>query len=302
MRRALEQENWDVVISDYVMPQFSGLAALQMLKETGIELTFIIVSGHIGEDTAVAAMKAGAHDYLMKDNLARLLPAVERELTEAHVRQEQRQSEERLRIEHTFRKTIEASIPSGIAVISLDRRQSYVNPGFCAMVGWSEAELVGAKPPFLYWPDEDRKKISTVFDQIMAGETPTSGQELRFKRRIGELFYVLVQVKPLIDSHGIVSGWVWSATDITELKMAEEALREAHDQLELRVQQRTSELAAAYAELRSAVQARKKLENELLEITERERRRIGLELHDDLGQRMTGIAFMLKSLELNLRK
>jgi DNA-binding NtrC family response regulator len=80
MRRALERENWDVVISDYVMPQFSGLAALQVLKETGIDLPFIIVSGHIGEDTAVAAMKAGAHDYLMKDNLARLLPAVEREL------------------------------------------------------------------------------------------------------------------------------------------------------------------------------------------------------------------------------
>src|SRR5260221_4757768 len=62
MRRALERENWDVVISDYVMPQFSGLAALQVLKETGIDLPFIIVSGHIGEDTAVAAMKAGAHD------------------------------------------------------------------------------------------------------------------------------------------------------------------------------------------------------------------------------------------------
>lgn len=302
MRAALQRERWDIVISDYVMPQFSGLAALEILKRQGADIPFIIVSGHIGEDTAVAAMKAGAHDYLMKDNLARLLPAVERELAEAEIRQARRQSEEELLVEHTFRKTIESSIPSGIAVVDLNRRQTYVNPGFCAMVGWSERELVGSKPPFVYWPQEDQAQIAKIFDQIMAGNAPGNGIELRFRRRDGERFYVFIQVKALIDSHQVVSGWVWSATEITELKRAEEALREAHDELELRVQQRTADLAAAYAELRTAIDARKRLEHELLDITERERRRIGLELHDDLGQRLTGIAFMLKGLELNLKK
>lgn len=71
MRAALENEEWDLVIADYVMPQFTGLAALKLVEEKKLDLPFIIVSGHITDSTAVAAMKAGAHDYVMKDNLAR---------------------------------------------------------------------------------------------------------------------------------------------------------------------------------------------------------------------------------------
>lgn len=302
MHDALRGESWDLVISDYVMPQFTGLAALAVFQEHELDIPFIILSGHIGEDTAVAAMKAGAHDYLMKDNLARLVPAVERELAEARMRQERSVSQEKLGIEHTFRKTIEASIPSGIAVIDSEGRQGYVNPAFCAMVGWSERDLVGAKAPFAYWPREDLAQMTEAFEQMRSGKAPPNGFELRFRRHDKELIDVLLQVKPLTDARGGVSGWLCAATDITDVKRAQEALREAHDQLELRVQQRTADLAAAYAELRSAVQARKRLEHDLLEITERERRRIGVELHDDLGQRLTGIAFMLKSLELNLKK
>src|SRR6266404_8177692 len=149
---ALERQPWDLVIADYVMPHFNGLAALALVKERGLDLPFIIVSGHISDDTAVAAMKAGAHDYVMKENLARLGSAVERELREAAVRREQRQSEESLKVEHTFREAIENSVPAGITAVDLDRSQTYVNPGFCAMVGWSEAELLGRNPPFVYWP------------------------------------------------------------------------------------------------------------------------------------------------------
>jgi len=98
LRAALNRQTWDVVLSDYVMPHFSGLAALKLLQETGLDLPFILVSGNIGEDTAVEAMRAGAHDYLLKDRLARLAAAVEQELSEAEVRRERKQMEER--IEH----------------------------------------------------------------------------------------------------------------------------------------------------------------------------------------------------------
>jgi PAS domain S-box-containing protein len=96
MRKALEKQEWDVVIADYVLPCFSGLDAVNELKKTGKDLPFIIVSGKIGEDTAVETMKAGAHDYIMKGNLARLLPAIEREMEEAKVRQKRRDAEENL--------------------------------------------------------------------------------------------------------------------------------------------------------------------------------------------------------------
>ena len=98
MQSALEQSSpWDIVIADYSMPQFSAIAALNLLKKRQLDLPFVIVSGKIGEDTAVAAMKAGAHDYLVKGKLARLTPAVERELREAVLRKEYRTAQQRLR-------------------------------------------------------------------------------------------------------------------------------------------------------------------------------------------------------------
>lgn len=94
MRRQLEHGIWDIVFSDFTMPYFSAFEALDLLHASGLDLPFIIVSGTIGEDRAVAAMKAGAHDYILKDNTKRLLPAVERELREAEVRYERRRAEE----------------------------------------------------------------------------------------------------------------------------------------------------------------------------------------------------------------
>ena len=96
MASALNGNAWDVVISDYVMPRFSGLEALAMVKDSGQDLPFIVVSGKIGEDIAVEAMKAGAHDYIIKGQLARLAPAIQRELREAAVRRERAQMEQQL--------------------------------------------------------------------------------------------------------------------------------------------------------------------------------------------------------------
>jgi len=98
MQAALDKpQSWDIIIADYSMPQFSAIAALEVLKEWPLDLPFIIVSGKIGEDTAVSAMKAGAHDYLVKGKLSRLIPAVERELREAVLREEYRAAQKKLR-------------------------------------------------------------------------------------------------------------------------------------------------------------------------------------------------------------
>lgn len=91
--KALHEKTWDIVFSDFSLPCFSGLDALWVLRESGIEIPFILVSGAMGEEIAVDVMKAGAQDYILKDNLTRLLPSVERTLREAHNRQAREQAE-----------------------------------------------------------------------------------------------------------------------------------------------------------------------------------------------------------------
>lgn len=92
MAEALDAGQWDIVLADYHLPLFSGLEALRIVKERDLELPLIVVSGVIGEEVAVAAMKVGAHDYIMKENLAKLGPAIERALREASNRRERKNS------------------------------------------------------------------------------------------------------------------------------------------------------------------------------------------------------------------
>ena len=96
MRAALAKQTWDIILSDYNMPHFSASTALELFRQSDLDIPFIIVSGAIGEETAVTMMKAGAHDYVMKDNLSRLLPAINRELEDAEVRRARKQAEEQL--------------------------------------------------------------------------------------------------------------------------------------------------------------------------------------------------------------
>lgn len=97
MRAALARRRWDVVLSDYNMPRFSAPEALRVLRESGQDVPFIVVSGSVGEETAVEVMRSGAHDYVMKDSLLRLGPAIEREMQEAAVRNERRRAQDDLR-------------------------------------------------------------------------------------------------------------------------------------------------------------------------------------------------------------
>src|SRR5436853_5879185 len=94
MEQALARQQWDLVIADYSVPNFNSMTALALLKERGHDLPFIIVSGTITEEAAVFTMKAGAHDYLLKCNLKRLIPAIDRELREAESHRERRKAEE----------------------------------------------------------------------------------------------------------------------------------------------------------------------------------------------------------------
>src|SRR6266567_111604 len=150
MTSALDRESWDLVISDYVLPGFGGLEALALYHQRGLDAPFIVVSGHIGEDIAVAAMKAGADDYLMKDRLARLVPAIERALAQAEIRRAHRRSDEALRAsDERFRQLAENI---GVAFFMFERPSSdspgslsYVSPAYREIWG-REVETLFAEP------------------------------------------------------------------------------------------------------------------------------------------------------------
>ncbi|WP_236685618.1 hybrid sensor histidine kinase/response regulator [Geobacter pickeringii] len=128
MHAALGRQKWDAIISDYNIPGFGALAALDIVRERKLDIPFIIVSGKIGEDTAVAAMKAGAHDYLMKGNLSRLVPAIEREIREADERRRRHQAEEAIRTQFVQISTIFDSLNALVYVVDLaDFRLLYLN-------------------------------------------------------------------------------------------------------------------------------------------------------------------------------
>ncbi|HET9158014.1 MAG TPA: response regulator, partial [Myxococcaceae bacterium] len=111
---ALLSAPWDVVVSDHRLPQFDALEALARLHESGLDVPFILVSGTVDEAAAIAAMKAGAHDYLMKDNLARLAPAVERECAEAAQRAARRRADAALRRSEMDLRAVMEHVPDGL--------------------------------------------------------------------------------------------------------------------------------------------------------------------------------------------
>ncbi|ABB30593.1 multi-sensor signal transduction histidine kinase [Geobacter metallireducens RCH3] len=128
MRALLDEREWDVIIADYNMPRFGAMVGLEIVKERELDIPFIIVSGKIGEDLAVAAMKAGAHDYLMKGNLSRLVPAIEREVREAGERRRRRQAEAAMRNQFNQISTIFDSLNALVYVVDMDSyRLLYLN-------------------------------------------------------------------------------------------------------------------------------------------------------------------------------
>ena len=139
------------------------------------------------------------------------------------------QAQDALVAETNFRRAMENSMLTGMRALDLQGCITYVNPAFCQMTGWSEAELVGRTAPFPYWPDEDVEWLTARLEEELAGRSTPGGFEVRVKRKDGSIFDARMYVSPLIDSRGQQAGWMTSMTDITEPKRIREELSNSYE-------------------------------------------------------------------------
>ncbi|MCE5313496.1 MAG: PAS domain S-box protein [Armatimonadota bacterium] len=238
MSAALDEQQWDVVISDYVMPHFSGLSALKVMQEKGIDLPFIVVSGKIGEHIAVEAMKAGAHDYVLKDNLARLIPAIRREIQEAKDRQERRRVQDALKESERRLAEIINFLPD--ATFAIDENGIIIawNRATEKMTGYKAEEMLGKgncehsipfygerRPALVNMVMKPIEEVRKMYDNLVVeGHTMMSEAYIPIPR--GQSGYMWFKATPLYDMQGNVVGAIESVRDVTDRKMAEEHKRE----------------------------------------------------------------------------
>lgn len=240
MQAALARRPWDVVLSDYTMPQFSALGALEALKDSGLDLPFLVISGTVGEDTAIAALKAGAHDFLLKGKLARLIPAIERELREAEIRRSHREAESRyqLLVEH---------LPIIVYVNPVNRIRgtTYVSPQITSILGYQLEEWL-ADPEF-WQKTVHPHDYSSVMDSLAHTQLTEEPFEMEYRMlaRDGHVVWFHDHMVLIRDQRGQPLYWQGLKMDVTKRKEAEEEILQLNAELEYRVAERTRELERA---------------------------------------------------------
>ena len=216
----LDKQVWEVVICDYVMPHFSAPAALSLFTEKGFDLPFIVITGKIGEETAVATMKAGAHDVILKDNLSRLVPAVERELREAEERRARREAEEALHSLRVFNERVVQSIQDGLVTLDLDFRITFWNKGMEEISGYEAEEMLG-QIAYDVFPHFIEQGVDKLHKAALEGQTVTR-QNIPFVTPRGRAEYANEKYLPLRDETGEIAGVLIIVEDVTEVLRQEQ--------------------------------------------------------------------------------
>ncbi|HTF86403.1 MAG TPA: EAL domain-containing protein [Cellvibrio sp.] len=223
MLDALTKAEWDVILCDYSMPRFSAEAALQTLKESGQDIPFIITSGAVDAEDTVSLLKQGAHDFMNKEALARLVPAIEREIREAEVRRQRRLAEERVRI---LSSAVQQS-PVSVLITNPEGKIEYVNPKYEQITGYASNEAIGRDLGFTLLNQTSADAMAAMRHSI------SNAQEWRGEfcsiRRDGQVFWEFVSLSPLRNDTGDLTHFVIIKEDITVRRSYEERLlRQAH--------------------------------------------------------------------------
>jgi len=218
MQQALDESTWDGIICDYMMPNFSVNDAMDVIRSKGVDIPFIIVSGTISDETAVEMMKVGAHDYLTKDNLSRLVPALKREMAEADHRHQRRVAEEALRESERNHRMLIESITDTVIVLTAEGKMSEFYSQTPVVQDLGIKEHIGKSIPEIFVPAIVKKITELVRATLdsnltMTFEYPMNGKWFSAK----------------INSHEDGQRAVMVLRDVSDLKLAEEEARQSHD-------------------------------------------------------------------------
>ncbi|HEX5505472.1 MAG TPA: PAS domain S-box protein, partial [Thermomicrobiales bacterium] len=269
---ALERRTWEIVLADYALPRFGGLVALRLVRERGLDLPFILVSGVVGEELAVEAMRAGAHDYIAKGNLARLLPAVERERREAQVRLARRQAARALQESEDRYRLLAENSRDLIGLLDPRGAYLYASPSHLQVLGLSPAELTRRSLFSIVHP-ADAPRARAAIRQLRA-DGASQTVELHLGARAGDWIAVEAILTAIPARAEAGARILVSARDITERKRAEAQVRALNRRLEDRVGERTAQLQEAIRDLERQIAERARAEGERARLSaavERER-------------------------------
>lgn len=229
LQNALATKTWDFVLCDHRLPGLNGFAALKLFKDSGLDIPFIMVSGQIGEEQAAKLMKAGAHDYVMKDNLEALFPAVKRELRAA----EERRARQRTHDTEIFLASIVRDCNDAIFGTTLGGSLVSWNKGAEKLYGYSASEIVGAPATILEPPDQLPKQ-SDALQKLRSGESVPQFETVHLRKNRTPVT-VCLTMSPVRENSGRVIGASTLAHDASLRKQHEderlELIRELADAL-----------------------------------------------------------------------
>jgi PAS domain S-box-containing protein len=258
---ALQPNPPDLVLADYTLPGFDGLAALRIVQKVCPDVPFIFVSGSLGEERAIEALKSGATDYVVKDRLQRLPAVVRRALSEARDRRDRRSAETALEEQRLLLSTLIDNLPEMVYSVNIEGKLTVVNRALLDMLDKEREEVLGKRLSEI-WPEEMVLDVETQAATILRHGRPLTDQERAWIGPGGAIRWFTFTMVPLRD-HGTIAGLVCAVREVT---------------------------------------AQKALEQEILEISNREQRRLGSDLHDGLGQELTGLSLLMKGLEMQLSR
>ena len=220
----------DIILSDYSLPQFTGFEALEIAKKLVPDIPFIIVTGTLSEEMAADSIISGAWDYVLKENLLRLTPAIKNVLKLEKEKDKNKLAEEALKISEEKHRTLIETTSEGFWLLNPEKKTIDVNQSLCDMLGYSRNEMIG-KTPFDFVDEKNRKIFKDQTSQIT--NTLHRTYEISLKKKSGINFPTLFNATSLVDKNGNPAGSFALVTDITENKQAKEKLLKTRERLEL---------------------------------------------------------------------